>query len=78
MGEPDYRHNAAYEVKFREINGVILDLVHNGWAGTQRRPGDADNMVTGPRTLVERYAGRRASAAQDLDEQVGRQPVPAE
>src|SRR5579872_4689880 len=33
MGEPDYRHNAQYEVKFLDINGVVLDLVHNGWAG---------------------------------------------
>ena len=62
MGEPDYRHNAAYEVKFHDINGVILDLVHNGWAGTQRRPGQADNETSPKRGLVERFAERRARA----------------
>ena len=62
MGEPDYRHNAAYEVKFHDINGVILDLVHNGWAGTQRRPGQADNEVSPKRSLVPRFAERRARA----------------
>ena len=66
MGEPDYRHNAQYEVKFNDPNGVILDLVHNGWAGTQRRPGQADNMIAGPRNLVTRYADRRRSAAQAI------------
>lgn len=62
MGEPDYRHNAAYEVKFHDINGVILDLVHNGWAGTQRRPGQSDNETSPKRGLVERFAERRARA----------------
>ena len=64
MGEPDYRHNAAYEVKFHDINGVILDLVHNGWAGTQRRPGQADNEASPKRSLVPRFAERRARAEQ--------------
>ncbi len=63
MGEPDYRHNAAYEVKFLDINGVVLDLVHNGWAGTQRRPGMSDNVVSPERSLVPRFAERRARAA---------------
>jgi catechol 2,3-dioxygenase-like lactoylglutathione lyase family enzyme len=62
MGEPDYRHNAAYEVKFHDLNGVVLDLVHNGWAGTQRRPGQSDNEVSPKRSLVPRFAERRARA----------------
>src|SRR6185437_9969059 len=66
MGAPDYRHNAAYEVKFHDINGVIFDLVHNGWAGTQRRPGEAGNRISGPRTLVPRFAERRAKAAEAM------------
>ncbi len=66
MGEPDYRHNAAYEVKFHDINGVIFDLVHNGWAGTERRPGAAGNQASGARTLVPRFAERRAKAAADM------------
>ena len=64
MGEPDYRHNAQYEVKFLDPNGVVLDLVHNGWAGTQRRPGQADNEMSPKRSLVPRFAERRARAEQ--------------
>jgi catechol 2,3-dioxygenase-like lactoylglutathione lyase family enzyme len=68
MGEPDYRHNAAYEVKFHDLNGVIFDLVHNGWAGTERRPDAPENQVSGPRSLVPRFAERRARAAADMAE----------
>ena len=68
MGEPDYRHNAQYEVKFLDINGVVLDLVHNGWAGTQRRPGLADNEVSPKRGEVARFAERRARAARLMTE----------
>ena len=71
MGEPDFRHNAAYEVKFHDLNGEILDLVHNGWAGTQRYPGQADNQVCGPRGLVPRYAPRREAVALAVGEFAG-------
>ena len=77
MGEPDYKHNSAYEVKFHDINGVILDLVHNGWAGTQRRPGQADNQTMGKRTMVARYAERREKAARAMADALGRDRVPA-
>lgn len=77
MGAPDYRHNAAYEVKFREPDGMILDLVHNGWAGTQRRPGSANNDRKGSRSMVERYADRRREAEENMAAKVGREPVPA-
>ena len=63
MGEPDYRHNAAYEVKFQDINGVVFDLVHNGWPATQRRPGMADNQMSPSRSLVPRFAERRSRPA---------------
>ena len=66
MGEPDYRQNAQYEVKYLDINGVILDLVHNGWAGTQRRPGAPDNEVSPKRGLVPRFAERRVQAAKAM------------
>src|ERR1700722_3344946 len=62
MGEPDYRDNAAYEVKFNDVNGTILDLVHNGWPGTQRRPGQSDNQISPKRGLVPRFAERRVRA----------------
>ncbi|HUZ75301.1 MAG TPA: VOC family protein [Stellaceae bacterium] len=75
MGEPDFRHNAAYEVKFHDVNGVILDLVHNGWAGAQRRPGQADNEICAPRGLVPRFAERRAQAdAAMAARNIGRDP----
>lgn len=66
MGEPDYRHNAQYEVKFLDINGVVLDLVHNGWAGTQRRPGQGDNQIAPKRGDVPRFAERRVRAARAI------------
>ena len=78
MGEPDYRHNAAYEVKFHDLDGIILDLVHNGWAGTQRRPGDAANQLMGARSMVERYGARRDQAAAAMAERMSRESVPAE
>jgi catechol 2,3-dioxygenase-like lactoylglutathione lyase family enzyme len=77
MGEPDYRHNAAYEVKFHDIDGVVLDLVHNGWAGTQRNPGAAGNQISGPRTLVPRFEERRVAAASAMAERMGRARVTA-
>jgi len=76
MGVPDYKHNSAYEVKFHDINGVILDLVHNGWAGTQRRPGQADNQTSGPRTLVPKFEERRTKAAAAMAERLGKGHVP--
>lgn len=78
MGEPDYRHNAAYEVKFNEVDGEILDLVHNGWADTQRRPGTGDNQIRGHRPLVERYAERRERANREMAEKLSGELVPAE
>jgi methylmalonyl-CoA/ethylmalonyl-CoA epimerase len=77
MGEPDYRHNAAYEVKFHDRDGVVLDLVHNGWAGTQRLPGAAVNQTMGPRSLVPRFEARRIEAARAMAERMGTDRVPA-
>ncbi|MGH7088103.1 MAG: VOC family protein, partial [Stellaceae bacterium] len=71
MGEPDFRHNAAYEVKFHDVNGVILDLVHNGWARTERHPGRPGSEATAPRSLVEKFAPRRRQAAEHLAARAG-------
>ena len=77
MGQPDYKHNSALEVKFNDINGVIFDLVHNGWAGTQRRPGAADNQTMGTRTMVAKYDERRAAANKAMAERLRGDRVPA-
>jgi hypothetical protein len=52
MGEPEVKGGSFYEVKFHDPNRVIFDLLHNGWGGAQRKPGEADNEVTPARTLA--------------------------
>jgi lactoylglutathione lyase len=32
-GRPDTNPNTFYEVKYKDPNGVIFDLTHNGWRG---------------------------------------------
>jgi methylmalonyl-CoA/ethylmalonyl-CoA epimerase len=32
-GRPDANPNTFYEVKYKDPNGVIFDLTHNGWRG---------------------------------------------
>lgn len=33
MGRPDNRPNSFYEVKYKDINGVVFDVTHSGWKG---------------------------------------------
>lgn len=33
MGRPDDNPNTFYEVKYKDPNGIIFDLTHNGWRG---------------------------------------------
>lgn len=33
MGRPDDRPNSFYEVKYKDINGVVFDVTHSGWKG---------------------------------------------
>lgn len=33
MGEPASEEGAFYEVKYRDPNGILFDITHNGWDG---------------------------------------------
>lgn len=71
MGEPDPVGGSFYEVKFTDPNGVIFDLTHNGWGGSQRYPGTPGSESTLPRKLVERFSERRAKAREDMAKKTG-------
>jgi hypothetical protein len=58
-------------VKFTDPNGVIFDLTHNGWGGSQRYPGTPGSESTLPRKLVERFSERRAKARDDMAKKTG-------
>jgi hypothetical protein len=50
--------NSFYEAKYRDPNGVVFDLTHNGWAGAGSRRCNAG----GPTSPVEkgRWSGWRS------------------
>lgn len=73
MGDPMTRSGAFYEVKFKDPNGVIFDLTHNGWGGSQRRPGEAGNQEGPPRQLLPKFDERRAKAQKAMAEATGGQ-----
>jgi methylmalonyl-CoA/ethylmalonyl-CoA epimerase len=61
MGDP---HNpGGYEVKYTDPAGVIFDIAEEGWAGAQKNPGEADNILhPNTRKRVARFDDRRAQA----------------
>ncbi len=64
MGDP---HNkGGYEVKYTDPNGMIFDIAEDGWAGTQKNPGAADNVIhPNTRGRVARFDERREKARRD-------------
>lgn len=66
MGEPDVKGGSFYEVKFRDLNGVIFDISHSGWGGARRNPGAAGNEIAPARGLVPKFAEHRAAAAAEM------------
>ncbi len=59
----DVRDKGGFEVKYRDPDGVIMDITQTGWAGSQKSPGESDNVVA-PRNrpYVDRFAARRERA----------------
>lgn len=47
MGEVPVKGNIFYEVKYRDPDGVIVDLTDHGWGGAVKDPGTA-GVVAGP------------------------------
>jgi catechol 2,3-dioxygenase-like lactoylglutathione lyase family enzyme len=61
MGDP--QNPGGYEVKYTDPNGIIFDIAQEGWAGTQKSPGEADNIAhPNTRKRVPRFDERRAQA----------------
>lgn len=54
MGEVPVKSNIFYEVKFRDPNGVILDITAHGWGGASK---DGAEDTKGPKL---RYEGLEA------------------
>jgi catechol 2,3-dioxygenase-like lactoylglutathione lyase family enzyme len=54
MGEVPKMSNIFYEVKFRDQNGVVMDITANGWGGASK---DGAPGSTGPKL---RYEGLEA------------------
>ena len=61
MGDP--QNKGGYEVKYTDPSGVIFDIAEDGWAGSQKSPGEAANVVhPNTRRRVARFDERRAEA----------------
>jgi len=65
MGDPN--NPGGYEVKYRDPAGVIFDIAEEGWAGAQKNPGEADNVVhPNTRKRVPRFDDRRKRAREEI------------
>jgi hypothetical protein len=63
MGDPN--NPDGYEVKHTDLSGIILDIAAHGWAGSQKRPGEAENEVhPNPRRRLAKFDARRDAAQQ--------------
>ena len=61
MGDPN--NPDGYEVKHTDLNGIIFDIAAHGWAGSQKNPGDADNVThPNPQRRLAKFDERRARA----------------
>jgi methylmalonyl-CoA/ethylmalonyl-CoA epimerase len=61
MGDTNNPH--GYEIKHTDLNGIIFDIAAHGWAGTQKNPGEADNIVhRHPPKRLAKFDERRAKA----------------
>ena len=74
MGDP--QNPGGYEVKYTDPNGVIFDIAEEGWAGTQKAPGEADNIVhPNTRKRVARFDERREAAKRNTTARQVREKV---
>jgi lactoylglutathione lyase len=45
MGRPEDNPNTFYEVKYKDPNGIVFDLTHNGWRGAVKEVVPAETKV---------------------------------
>jgi hypothetical protein len=65
MGDPN--NPDGYEVKHLDLSGIIFDIAAHGWAGAQKEPGQADNVIhPNPQRRLAKFDDRRAAAKAKL------------
>jgi len=65
MGDPN--NPDGYEVKHHDLSGIIFDIAAHGWAGSQKEPGQTDNVVhPNPQRRLAKFDDRRAAAKAKL------------
>ena len=66
MGDPN--NPDGYEVKHTDLSDIIFDIAAHGWAGSQKRPGEADNEVhPNPRRRLAKFDARRDAARRKIE-----------
>ncbi len=66
MGDPD--NPDGYEVKHNDLDGIIFDIAAHGWAGSQKRPGEAENEVhMNPHRRLAKFDERREAARKKIE-----------
>ena len=77
MGDPS--NPDGYEVKHTDLSGIIFDIAAHGWAGSQKDPGQADNIVhPNPHRRLAKFDERRAAARAKIDGLKAKVPQAAE
>ena len=46
MGREDHNPDTFYEVKYKDPNGIVLDITHSGWRGAVKEVAPAPEKVT--------------------------------
>jgi catechol 2,3-dioxygenase-like lactoylglutathione lyase family enzyme len=67
MGDPN--NPDGYEVKHTDLSGIIFDIAAHGWAGSQKRPGEAENEVhPNPHRRLAKFDARREQARKTIEQ----------
>jgi methylmalonyl-CoA/ethylmalonyl-CoA epimerase len=77
MGDPN--NPDGYEVKHTDLSGIIFDIAAHGWAGSQKDPGQPDNIVhANPKRRLAKFDERRAAARANIEARKAKQAAAAE
>ncbi|HXT81240.1 MAG TPA: VOC family protein, partial [Acetobacteraceae bacterium] len=74
MGDPN--NPDGYEIKHTDLSGVIFDIAAHGWAGAQKLPGEAANVIhPNPHRRLAKFDTRRDAAEQELQARKALEPA---
>ena len=77
MGDPN--NPDGYEVKHTDLSGIIFDIAAHGWAGSQKDPGQPNNVVhANPKRRLAKFDERRAAARANIEARKTKQATAAE